>query len=101
MTDFANLYAQKLTKQNPSLAYNDVLQQVEEKVKTTFPQRFENPERAKPTAVDSGSTREIAPKTGKTYNDLPADAKEMCNQNVKQGLFKSKEDWVKVYFEEE
>jgi hypothetical protein len=38
---------------------------------------------------------------GKTYNDLPADAKAMCDQNVEQKLFKNKEDWVKAYFEEE
>ena len=101
MTDFANLHAQKLTKQNPSLSYDQVLKKVEDKIKETFPQRFENPERSKPSVVDGGVTREIVTKSGKTYNDLPADAKEMCNINVKQGLFNSKEDWVKSYFEED
>ena len=99
MTDFANLHAQKLTKQG--LAYDQVLQKVEEKIKQTFPQMFENPERSKPSVVDGGATREIVKKAGNSYNDLPADAKDMCNQNVKQGLFKSKEDWVKSYYEED
>ena len=99
MTDFANLHAQKLTKQG--LSYDQVLQKVESKIKETFPQRFENPERSKPSVVDGGATREIVAKKGNSYNDLPADAKEMCNQNVTQGLFKSKEDWVKSYFEED
>lgn len=101
MTDFANIHAQKLTKQNPTLSYDQVLQRVEEKIKQTFPQKFENPARSQPSVVDGSATREIVTKKGNTYNDLPADAKEMCNQNVKQGLFKSKEDWVKSYFEED
>jgi len=101
MTDFANLQAQKITKQSPSLSYDQVLQKVESKIKETFPQRFENPKRVEPSVVDGGATREIVKKAGNSYNDLPADAKEMCNQNVKQGLFKSKEDWVKSYFEED
>ena len=101
MTEYANFYGQNLQKRDPNLSYEELLIKVEEKIKQTFPQRFENPERSKPSVVDGGVTREIAQKTGKSYNDLPADAKEMCNINVKQGLFKSKEDWVKSYFEED
>jgi hypothetical protein len=100
MTDYANLHAQRITKANPSMPYDEVLTEVEKKIKDTFPQKFENPNREKPSVVDSGATREIAPKQGNTYNDLPADAKAICKQNVDQGLYKSKEDWVKSYFEE-
>ena len=102
MTDFANLHAQKVTKQNPQMPYDQVLQTVETKIKETFPTKFENPNRDIPSAVDSGQNREIAPKAaGKSYSDLPADAKAMCNQNVSQGLYKTKEDWTKAYYEEE
>ena len=101
MTEYANFYGQSLQSKFPTMPYEELLVKVEEKIKQTFPQRFENPERAKPSVVDGSATREIAPKAGNSYNDLPADAKEMCNQNVKQGLFKSKEDWVKSYFEED
>ena len=102
MTDFANLHAQKLTKQNPNMPYEQVLQTVEKKIKETFPTRFANPNREVPSAVDGSTNRQVTPKSnGQSYNDLPADAKAMCNQNVEQGLYKSKEDWVKSYFEEE
>ena len=102
MTDFANLHAQKVTKQNPNMPYDQVLQTVETKIKETFPAKFENPNRAIPSVVDGGQNREIAPKVnGQSYNDLPADAKAMCTQNVSQGLYKTKEDWTKAYFEEE
>jgi hypothetical protein len=43
---------------------------------------------------------EVKP-TGKTYADLPADAKKQANIFVKDGLFKTKEDYAKSYFEEE
>jgi len=101
MTEYANFYGQNLQSKNPSMPYEDLLIKVEEKIKQIFPQRFENPERSKPSVVDGSATREIEKKSGNTYNDLPADAKEMCNLNVKQGLFKSKEEWVKSYFEED
>ena len=102
MTDFANLHGQKVQKQNPNMPYDQVLQTVEKKIKETFPAKFENPNRNIPSAVDGGETRQVAAKSnGQSYNDLDADAKAMCNQNVEQGLYKSKEDWTKAYFEEE
>jgi hypothetical protein len=101
MTDFANLHAQKLTKANPQMPYHQVLKDVETKIKEIFPNKFENPNRQQASAVEA-TGRQIEVKTGgKTYNDLPADAKAMCDQNVEQKLFKNKEDWVKAYFEEE
>jgi hypothetical protein len=100
MTDYADFSARMLKESNPDMPYSQVLTEVDKKIKNTFPQKFENPNREKPSVVDSGTTREIAPKKGDTYNDLPADAKTVCNQNVDQGLYKSKEDWVKSYFEE-
>jgi hypothetical protein len=102
MTQHANIIAQELQAENPNMSYEQVLKTVEQEIKDTFPAKFENPARQQPSAVDGGTNREIAPKTGgKSFNDLPADAKEMCKQNVAQGLYKSKEEWVKTYFEEE
>ena len=102
MTDFANLYGQKMQQQNPNMPYDQILTSVEKKIKETFPTKFENPNREIPSAVDGSTNRQVTEKSnGQSYNDLPADAKAMCNQNVEQGLYKSKEDWVKAYFEEE
>jgi hypothetical protein len=102
MTDFANLHGQKLQNQNPNMPYDQVLQTVEAKIKETFPAKFQNPNREIPSTVDGSVNRQVAEKTnGQSYNDLDANAKAMCNQNVEQGLYKSKEDWTKAYFEEE
>jgi hypothetical protein len=101
LTEYANYRGEKIQAENPTFAYSDVLSKVEAEIKETFPDKFENPNRAKPSVVDSGATREIVAKKGSGYSDLPSDAKTICDQNVSQGLYKSKEDWVKSYSEEE
>ena len=102
MSLFANSYGAQLQSQNPNMSYTDILDAVENKVKEAFPHKFENPNRSQATPVDGGSSRS-APVADKkpSYNSLSAEEKVVCDQNVKDGLYKSKEDWVKVYFEEE
>lgn len=101
LTIYADAYSASLLKTNPNMTHAELLSKTSEKVKQVFPHKFENPARNLPSAVDGGSQRETGLKTGgKTFNDLPADAKTMCNQDIKNGLYKTKEDWVKVYFEE-
>jgi len=102
MSLYANSYGHQLQSQNPNLAYTDILDAVEKKVKEIFPNKFENPNRSQATPVDGGTSR-TAPVAEKkqTYNSLSAEEKAVCNQNVSDGLYKSKEDWVKVYFEED
>ena len=102
MALYANSYGPILQEQNPSIAYPDLLEAVEKKVKEVFPHKFENPNRAQPAAVDSSTNRTTpAAENKQTYERLNAEEKAMCNQNVKDGLYKTKEDWVKVYYEEE
>lgn len=50
----------------------------------------------KPNPVNGGGNRQGAA-GGKTYNDLPAAAKAMCDKWVKSGIIKSREDYVKSY----
>jgi uncharacterized coiled-coil protein SlyX len=38
---------------------------------------------------------------GKSYNSLPADAKETCDKQVSQGLWKDRAEFAKYYFEDE
>ena len=102
MNAFSDVLGKRMREENPNMPYYQILQAVETKIKETFPAKFDNPNRVIPSVVDGGQNREIAPKAnGKGYNDLPADAKTMCEQNVSQGLYKTKEDWTKAYFEEE
>lgn len=72
----------------------DQLKEVSKRIKAEFPHKFDNPRRREPGAVESGgSARRPA---GKTYADLPADAKAMCDDFVKQKLL-TREQYVKEY----
>lgn len=102
MTAVANAHLQALRTQNPGMPFQTLLTNIEGRVKAAFPHKFENPARDIPAAVDSSSTAPPAESTGKkTYSGLPADAKEQCRIGIEQGLFKTKEDYVKSYYVED
>ena len=99
---FADSYGRQLKETNPNMTYEQLLSAAEQKVKEVFPHKFENPARNQPSTVDGGSQRETNVKpSGKTFNDLSADERQICDNDIKNGLYKSREEWVKVFFEEE
>jgi hypothetical protein len=54
--------------------------------------------RAKPNPANPGGNRgNGGPRGAKTFADLPPNAKAMCDKWVKQGLIKTREDYVKAY----
>ena len=77
----------------------EFLKRVERAVKAEFPDLFSNPARRAAPGVDGGSTRG-ASRGGKSYGDLPQEAKAACDKFVKQKLM-TKEQYVKEYFEGE
>ena len=101
LTTFANAHAQQINPEGKMDA-TTLYENVEKKVKELFPHKFSNPARDNLSPVDSPSQLgNDRPSDKKTYADLPADAKAMCNSFVKQGLIKSREAYVKSYYEEE
>ena len=101
LTDFANMYSNKI---NPGgkMDAAELYAKVEQKVKSAFPHKFANPNRANPSPVDSPSLSGTEqPTGGKTYADLPEDAKKQARVWVADGTFKTKEDYAKSYFEED
>jgi hypothetical protein len=103
MTRYANAFAQE-NPAPPGVPYMTWLDNVKAAVEEAFPHKFQNPNRSKPAAVDGGAQRGVpAPGSSKTknYNDLPRDAKMQCDKYVSQGLYKTRDDYVKVFFEEE
>jgi len=52
---------------------------------------------AKPNPVNGGGNRATAKTGGKTFADLPAEAKRMCDKWVGSGLIKSRDDYVKSF----
>ena len=78
--------------------YEQILGEVERKVKEVFPHKFENPNRQAPTSVDTGTPVLTTPKK-QSYESLPDDAKAQCDSLVAQKIL-TKEQYVKDYYEE-
>lgn len=76
------------------MTVKQALQKVSERVQQQFPHKFGK--KTAPT-VEGGSG--MARSKGKTFRDLPSDAKEACKRFVKRGVITT-EQYVKEYFGE-
>lgn len=88
----------ELERDVPGQSTKDRLAEVERRTQAKFPEKFGiNPKRegAAAVATPSGETRER--KKGKTYDDLPEDAKRACDRFVKMIPGYKREDYVKNY----
>lgn len=69
--------------------------EVTKRVKAEFPSKFANPRRQQPGAVEGGG---LAPRGGgRSYSDLPADAKAICDDFVKNIKGFTREQYVKDF----
>lgn len=67
-----------------------------DEVRKKFPDQFENANRKKAIAVDGDGGGKPRKKTKNGYDDLPADAKQVCDRLVKQKLL-TREQYCKDY----
>ena len=95
-TEMTNAIAASLRRKNPSLLGKAFLDELDRKLEE---KGIGKVKRQKPAAVVEGgsTTRPSGPTKGRSYNDLPAEAKVACDMFVKQGLVKSKEDYLANY----
>lgn len=94
LATFADGAADRLRAQGfTGKAYFDELTRL---VKSSFPEKFENPNRKRESNVDTGEPPEEAPVKKKSYKALPADAKKACDEFVAQG-FMTREQYVEQY----
>lgn len=104
---YADSYAEFLRKTGDKRVGADFLDEVAKGVKEKFPKKFSNPRREQPGAVDGGGSAGRS-KGGKTYADMPAEARAACDRMARNGYEgKTKEmadfkaNYVRTYFEEE
>jgi len=94
MKDFAVLVDTKFMQHFPDWTEEKRLQQVEEKIKKTFPHRFENTNRNRPPQVESKS--HSIKHTSLVYADMPPYIKEIIDKFCDGKSTKmSKDDYVK------
>lgn len=105
LSDYAEFAAQKLRASGEKATGADFLDMVAAKVKAQFPAKFTNPRRETAQAVEGAAP--AARRGGKSYADMPAEARAACDRMAKNGfggdekaMAKFKADYVKNFFEE-
>lgn len=93
MTDAAAAFCARLNAQGVPMV--EQLAQAEKFVRKEFPHRFTNPNRSAAGAVESNTPGKRT--SGKSWADLPSEAKTQGERFVKQGLL-TKEQYAKDYF---
>lgn len=92
---YAEGQAVYLRKKGVKVEGAEFLDMVAERVKKEFPDKFSNPRRNSAPSVE-GATNLAKRGGGRTYADLPAEARAACDRAVKNYGIK-KEDYVKNY----
>jgi len=103
MGNYADVASDFITKRNPGLPVDQFLSKVKDEVKKKFPGKFTNPNRNKAGVNDGGDFGgggDPGGGNGKTYNDLPPEAKTACASLIKQKMITQKQ-YVEDYFSEE
>lgn len=90
----------RVEKENPTWPMEDKLEEVKRRVVARFPEMFDNPRRAAPSAVAVSSGAPPRSK-GKTVKDLPADARKALEKFKRTIPGYKDEDYLALYFANE
>lgn len=91
MRDYADMVGMDYAKKHPNIDPEDVLEYVAQEVKERFKDKFQNPNRSRPSAVEGASG--TAP-VNKVRFEMSEDEKKVMNTFVRNGLM-SREDYIK------
>jgi hypothetical protein len=98
MTGYANYVSQGFAQANPQITMEENLRLTDEAMRKQFPTAFKNKTDANGHApVDSGG--EPKPTGSKTplFDKLPQEAKAQAQKDVAAGVYKTVEEWARVY----
>jgi hypothetical protein len=95
MTVFADAIGRAYREENPRARLKEVFKEVEAEVKSRFPEKFSNPRREGASAVEGGTAP--VKRGGKTFDDLPREAKDAYARFAKQIPGFKKEEYLKNY----
>lgn len=96
----SQMVAEEMRKNGEDSTGVAFLEKVKHAMRKEFPQFFDgmtNERRSNPPAVASGAGSSPRAK-GKSFADLPADAKQACRDFIKRGFIKDEAQYVKEYF---
>lgn len=100
LTEFADIISDRIGKKGHSYSPYEFCEAVKEKVKTMFPDKFGVTKQS--SGVDEPNTRgtDTKHKAGKSWNDLPNEAKQQCTRMLQEIPRFTKEQYIKDYFGE-
>lgn len=97
MADDADMIFNKLARDQPTMSTSERLAETKRKIMRLHPEKFENQRRVAPAAVAAASPGRALRKTGRSFADLPAEAKVACNRLVKTIQGYTQDDYVRDY----
>ena len=102
LTNLANLWNKQNGDANPNLTFEANLKATEEFIAQKFPEAFPTRQQRPSPVEGSGSRGGLAGsgRRGKGWGDIPSADQAQAEQFVKDGLFKSKDEYAKVYWSE-
>lgn len=83
MTEFAITYHDVLLNEKPGMSVQENLSAVTKEVRKRFPEKFENARQGNAPAVEGVGGAKARTTGGKTYENLPPEAKKACDLFVK------------------
>lgn len=98
MSAYAAGIGPQIRAKNPAMSFEDLLAEVEAKVRKTFPDRFRSSEN-RPGKVEGATPGATAGSKARTYASLSKDEKAFCDEAVAEGMKQS--EWIASYFEYE
>jgi len=97
LTAYANRMSDYIAEMKPDLiGKQDFLDEVDREVRIRFKDKFENTNRGNPNPVESGGRSRRGRGGGKTFNDLPSEAKAACDKFVRRGQI-TREQYLQTY----
>lgn len=88
----------QLLQDRPDLSMEENLAEVKRQIVRRFPERFANSRRETPGSVNGPSEPGGRKPAGRTYADLPPEAKRACDRFVKEIPGYKREEYVATYF---
>ncbi len=93
LRSFADKLGVDYAEENPELPPTEVLKYVAKKVKAAFPEKFKNPNRSQPAAVDGGSPASKPTKASDNFQ-LSEEEERVMKTFVRAGIM-TKDDYIK------
>lgn len=99
LAQVAAIYSSKMERENPHWTITENLEATERYIKQQrYPDRFKP---ARPASVEGGSRVPSNTSRKRGASDLPADARAQADKFIKEGLYKSRDEYAQDYFAQE